>query len=132
MAKDPIRRIEEKIAEIKALDPQVESIIAEIAATRREYFGGNNSDELRERLEQLEKQGMAILEIQSLLRKEAQDILGIPDEILEQMEISALSGDQKNRIYRRELSSDEVAATNIIEEELPEALENILSIVDSS
>ena len=118
--------------EADSLMAQLKDDCTELSVVRRDFFAGNKSKETRQRMLQLES---GVLRLQSELGEVArklQQTAGIPEEVLKEFEQGELGGDSPNRIERSTLTADEVKPSALIDDILPDVLERLSGIPDST
>lgn len=126
-----IDRFHEVYEMIKEKDTELKEAISKIAKARADFFGSKKPSITKDHLQTLEEEAVMISEQHSKLMQDAQHALGLTDEMVEMLQSKPLekrsAGD---KITRADLTSEKVSVTNWLEDELPLALDNILSVVD--
>jgi len=118
------------VAEIEQRRSKLNGVIRELAAARAEYYTTGQPVELRERMITLEQNARTLENESKILMDNLQELAGIPDELIEMIEDQSLKGDYDERIYRRQLTRDELAPTDNCEDFIAPALEAIYGVVD--
>ena len=111
------------------IDTELKGLFDLIAQARREYFQGQKTTKSKKHLQSLETRARELNEEIASLSDEAQHIAGISDELLESLERESYGSDDNIRIHRQMLVENEVPSTDLIDHELPRALERIYRLV---
>jgi hypothetical protein len=124
-------RFREVYAKIQEKDIELKEAISKISKARADFFGSKTPSTTKEQLQSLEEEALTISEQHSKLVQDAQDALGITDEMVDALQSKhQRKKSASDKITRADLTSDTVSVTNWLEDELPVALENILAVVD--
>jgi hypothetical protein len=114
---------------VHEIDTELKGLFDLIAQARREYFQGQKTTKSKKHLQSLETRARELNEEIASLSDEAQHIAGISDELLESLERESYGSDDNIRIHRQMLVENEVPSTDLIDHELPRALERIYRLV---
>lgn len=103
----------------------------EITQLRKKAYGSGATAGDQEALKHLEARAKQLLDELEKLANQMQQILGIPDEVLDEIEKIRIGGDKFDTIPRKNIANEKVASTGIIEKELPKAFESLRAVVDT-
>ena len=118
------------LAEASRLQAEVRSLLPALVAARRAYFR-ERSDASREELEAIEaRAGLLEDQLNGVIQR-LQDYSGLSDELLEQFAKTRRARRYDNRHARHDLTEDKVATSRLVEDSLPNALDQILCRIDT-
>lgn len=124
-------RLNDITVRIKEIQDTLSKISSQITQLRKIVFFKKASTEDREALRLMEGRSKELIDESEMLSKEMQQILGIPDEMIDVIEKERIGGDTFDTLPRKNIAYEKVAPTNIIEKELPNSIESLLRIVDT-
>lgn len=116
------------VAQLEKMRDTSKGLCQEVALARREYFD-EHKIEARKRLELLDTEGSELTKKMDELLVQAQQIAGIPDELLEALEYSAESLDREFRIERKDFTADKIPMSDDLDVQLPKSLDYIYSLI---
>jgi len=122
-------RFEEISLEIESLEKQLEKLIPQIAVARRRAFSEGASKSDKEKLKKLELKGKEINDKIGNLINDAQELIGIPEEVFQEIDRIEIGGDSIESTKRELLTHDQFDPNYILEDYLPKSLDLLRSIV---
>jgi len=117
------------IGEIGQIRSRTTDAIRELAAAREDYYTAGQLN-LRTRMDALEEKARALNAGWGERIHQLQTLCGIPDELIEAIEEELSKSDDDDRIYRSQLTQNEVPPTDSCEDFIVPALESIYHVVD--
>ncbi len=123
-------RFNEIKQEINNLQKKIDKLIPQIANARRKAFQKDASKNDLENLHKVQSVAHTLQGQIKTLINEAQELIGIPEEVFQSIEQFQIGGDSVDSVKRESLAHEQIAPTDIIEESLPHSLELLKTVVD--
>ena len=124
-------RLEEIFSEIESFEKQLSNLIPQIADARRRAFSKNSSKSDKKELRMLELKGKEINDRMSSLIEEAQKLIGIPEEVFEEIEKIEIGGDSIESTKRELLTHDQIKPNEFFEDSLSDSLDLLRGLVSN-
>ncbi len=112
-----------------ALHEQIKAVLPELAEARRRYAKSMSADD-RQHMDEVQARLGALHFRFSEIVKEMQKVVGISDEMLDQLEKEQNLGDQPQRLERGQLTAAAVPSNARIEDLLGNSIDRLRRIVD--
>jgi hypothetical protein len=109
---------------------QLREVVARVTALRKEGATSGLSDSVRMRLEAASEEAQAILDSLKRIEVEMMELVGLTEEMIESIEDELVKADEVDHTSRGSVSADRIAPTAELNDAAPEALEQLLRLVD--
>lgn len=124
------KKPEEIISQHEKVEAELNTLTSEVARLRKRAFAPDASGEDKQNLKEVEEKARQHLKELKSLTSQLQELLGIPEEMLEAIEKNEINAGADENYDRVSLSSKNIETTFSIDGALPDALDEIKKIVD--
>lgn len=128
MSDDPSAEFSELRKRADELEQEMKTVLPRLAEARKKYMRSRSeADEIE--LDRIQSLAENLQSRFRVLGEAMERASGLPAEIIEQLKHSEIDGDSKSRLLREDLVEDEVAVTGLVDDYLPEAVENLMRLL---